>query len=73
MRELDMFVSMVVKANRDGVSVGILKAQLIQDGMSMEEVSILLDIVALEVRHTPTPEYPDMRVITSKRATLRVG
>lgn len=55
MEHMDRFVTMVVQYARakGAVSVGMLRAQLLRAGMGEEELSLLLDIVALEVRLNP--------------------
>lgn len=57
MRELETMVDMLVASARAKlVSIGTIRAQLIQDGMDEEEISLLIDIVALEMRHNPTSQ-----------------
>jgi hypothetical protein len=53
-KQLEAFVAAVVQAHRNGVSISVLRAQLILNGMDGEETSLLLDIVAIEVRKSPT-------------------
>jgi hypothetical protein len=63
MRILEAFVTSVVEARRSGVSVGIIHAQLLLQGMNEEEASMLLEVVAVEVRTaTPQGEVCDMKV-----------
>ena len=50
---LETFVTSVVQAHQAGVSVGMLRAHLLLQGMDGEETSLLLEIVAVEVRKAP--------------------
>lgn len=64
MEHMDRFVTMVVQYARakGAVSMGMLRTQLLRAGMGEEELSLLLDIVALEVRLNPS------RVSISRRS-----
>jgi len=54
MRQLDNLVNIMVASVRSGsLTVGMLNAYLIREGVSEEELTLLLDIVALEVRQDP--------------------
>lgn len=70
MRQLDTFVNMVVAQVRQGsITVGMLTAQLIRHGMEEEEITLLLEIVALEVRLTKSPTFTMVRAAKAYRAT----
>lgn len=47
---LEQFLAMVVAAHKSGVEVGVLRAQLLLQGMDEEEVSLMIDVVIIEVR-----------------------
>ena len=54
MHQLDQFVMAVVACAREKgtVNIGVLRAALLSEGMDEEELTLLLDIVSIEVRHT---------------------
>ncbi len=55
MRQLEMMVELMVACAREpgSVSMGVMRAQLIREGMDSEELTLLMEIVALEVRSNP--------------------
>lgn len=70
MHRLEAFVEMVVACAQEGcVNVGVLRAQLIRNGMDDEEVSLLLEIVALEARSNP-PRVHAVRAVATCRRTI---
>lgn len=63
---LEQFIAMVVEARKAGVSMGVMRAQLLLQGMDEEETTLLIDIVALEVRHAPSEVHVNPNPITMK-------
>lgn len=62
---LEQFLAMVVAAHKAGVEVGVLRAQLLLQGMDEEEVSLMIDVVIIEVRTKPTkPATAYTQVVT---------
>lgn len=70
MQQLDTFVNMVVAQVRQGsITVGMLTAQLIRHGMEEEEITLLLEIVALEVKLTKPPTFAMVRAAKAYKTT----
>lgn len=73
MQQLDTFVNMVVAQVRQGsIAVGMLTAQLVRDGMDEEEITLLLEIVALEVKLTKPPTFAMVRAAKAYKATTPI-
>lgn len=54
MQQLNQFIALMVSlAKENTLHVGVLRAQLLQAGLSEEEMTLLLEIVALEVKLHP--------------------
>lgn len=47
---LDQFLTLVIEAKKAGVSVKEITSHLLLQGMDEEEVSLILDIIALEAK-----------------------
>jgi hypothetical protein len=53
MRQLEIMVEMIVACARESglVNMGAIRAALIRDGMDDEELTLLMEIVALELKN----------------------
>ena len=47
---LQEFLDMILQAHKAGVSAGELRAHLLLQGMDEEEISLIMDIIALQRR-----------------------
>jgi len=71
---LEQFIAMVIQAHKQGVSVGAMRATLLLQGMDEEECTLLIEIVAMEVRVKPEcvrvqPKPIDMKYKVSEGPT----
>lgn len=56
--ELNTLVTMVVTQVREGrITVGTLRASFIREGMESEELTLLMEIIALEVNLGGSPTF----------------
>lgn len=69
MKQLEVMVTMMVASVRHNhITIGALRARLLREGMDREEATLLLEVVALEVRLDP-PNFTMVQAIKAYKST----